>query len=383
MFAKWKKNVVGCAFFALIACGLSLSAAEGRKLSGVDDPDDALNRLFDRETHMIFRMVGRGSSSKWTIKGVANFQYNVLVEARSHILKKERLPRGRYRVVELHKFVKMSDMLGVSKADITIDTSDFNKQKFEELYKNLRALITVLSGPVPILAMDKAKSVAEAALNEVDGVSLKKVLDAIGLPGDAIIEDFVKGIFRQGFNAKIRPLEGKTYRVTYILGKNKLPISMSYTYEDGTSVTNDEEKAVLKRLNAFIDTHTVPNRKCRVGDEWPVHSGDIEQIMDPYVDSSFKGDITVKRVENDSDGTWNLIMKPADLAIVDDAGIATGSIKLKKGDGHVDPKNCTIEDIHVEGLAKMNRVSRNHWLFRSRISGWSAFVGKLTSIRLK
>ena len=383
MFANWKKNAVGSAVLALIICGLSLSAAEGRKLSGIADPNDALERLFDRETRMIFRMVGRGSSSKWAITGTANFQYNILIEARSHILKKERLPRGRYQVVELHKFEKMSDMLGVSKADITLNASDFNKQKFDELYKNLRALVTVLGGPVPSLALDRAKNVAEATLNRVDGVSLKKVLDVIGLPGDTMVNQFVKGIFQQGFNAKIRPLEGKTYRVTYILGKNKLPISMKYRYEDGTPVTSDEEKAVLNRLNVFIDTHTIPNRKCRVGDEWPVHSEDIEQVMDPYVDGRFKGDITVVRTENDPDGTWNLVMKPANLSIVDDEGVATGDIRLKKGDGHVDPKNCTIEDIRVEGLAKLNSVSRHHWLFRSRVSGWCAFVGKLTSIRLK
>lgn len=383
MFAKSKKKAVECVFFALITCGMSLCAAEGRKLSGVDDPNDALNRLFNRETHMVFQMVGRGSSSKWTIKGTANFQYNVLIEARSRILKKARLPRGRFEVVELHKFEKMSDMLGVSKADITINMRDFDKQKFDEFYRHLRILVTVLNGPVPGLAMDEAKSVADAVLKKVDGVSIKKVLDAIGLPGDALIEEFVKEIFRQGFNAKIRPLEGKTYKVTYILSKNKLPISMRYTYEDGTSVTNDEEKAVLDRLNLFIDTHTVPNRKCRVGDEWPVHSEDIEQVMDPYVDGHFKGDITVARTENDPDGTWNLIMKPADLSIINDEGIATGNVKLKKGDAHVDPKNCTIEDIRVEGMAKLNSVSRHHWLFRSRVSGWCAFVGKLTSIRLE
>lgn len=383
MFANWKKKAVECAFFALITCGLSLSAAAERNLSGVADPNDALDRLFDRETHMVFEMVGRGSSSKWTIKGTASFKYTVLVEARSRILKKERLPRGRFEVVELHKFEKMSDMLSVSKADISIDASDFEKQKFDEFYKNLRTLVTVLGGQLPGIVLDEAKDVADATLKQLDGVSIKKALDAMGFPGDAIIDEFVREIFQQGFNAKIRPLQGKTYKVTYILGKNKLPISLNYTYEDGTSVTNDEERAVLDRLNVFIDTHTVPNRKCRVGDEWAVDSRDLEQVMDPYVDGHFKGDITVVRSENAPDGTWNLVMKPANLSIVDEEGLATGNVKLEKGHSHVDPNKCTIEDIQVGGKAKLKSVSRNHWLFRSRVSGECDFMGKLTSIRLK
>jgi len=382
MFVKLRKKIAGSLLFAFTACGISLCAAEAeRMLSNVNDPDDAVSRLFDRETRCVFQMVGRGSSAKWCIRGAANFDYMVIVQAQSRIEKKTRLSRGRYEVVEKHTFEIMSDKLSVSKADISIQLDNFDSKKFDKFYGTLRSLILLLDGPGSIVGLDIAKSEAEKALKKVDGISITRLLEEMGLPGDAFAQGIVSDVFQQAFNARIRPLTGKTYKVIYTLGKNKLPISMSYTYEDGMPVTSEEERMVLDRLNAFIDTHTVPDRKCRVGDEWPVHAGDIEQVMDPYVDGHYIGDITVKRAENDPDGSWNLAMDPTVLSIVDDKGNITGSIRLEKGSGKVDPQNCTIEDIRIEGAARMNRVSSHHWLFQSRIAGWCQFVGKLKSIR--
>ena len=377
------KKLVGCVL-AFAACGTSLFAAEERNLSGVGDPEDAVDRLHDRETHMLFKMVGHGSSSRWLVKGAADFEYTVLLKAQSRILKKEQLPRGRYKVVELHKFQKATDMLSVSKTDITLDLSTFDVNKFEKCFKVL-CLLTTPFGRSPVLEFfkDDNMKVALKTLKAADGVSVQKLLSEMGLPGDQYAKSLVTNIFHDAFNGKIRPIEGKSFKFTYILDRNKMPISVTYTNEDGSDVTDDEVKQVLDRLNIFIDTHTVPSRKYRVGDVWPVCSKDIEMVFDPYIDGHLSGDITVVRSKNDPDGTWNLTMTPTGLRIVGDSGSTIGNIRLEKGNGKVDHRNCTIEEIYIEGLAKMNRVSSHHWLFQSRISGWSKFAGKLQSIRLK
>lgn len=365
-----------------LTAGASLFAKDGRILSPVKDQDDALSRLHDRTTKVVYEMKGRGSSSRWCLKGSVHFNYTIVMEAESKILEKTPLPGGGHKVVERHMIKLVSDKLGVSKEDLTIHLDDFDKKKFDQYFYTACGLIAIKKPEIAAI-MIGSKKATEAILVQFDGMSVKKALEDWGIPSEALVRDPITDQLQQAFRAKIRPNTGKTYRTEYTLNRNNIPITMEYTYADGTPVTDEEEKQILDRLNLFIDTQVVPDRKCRVGDIWTIHAEDIEQMMDPYVDGHYKGNITVKRSEDNKDGTWNIAMMPASLVICDENGKTTGNIRLDKGSGIVDQKNGTIEEIHVEGFAKLNRVSRHHWFFQAQVSGRSKFVGHLESIRMK
>lgn len=368
----------------ILVSALTLGGTSLFAISPIKDNRDAISRLHDRETHMMFEMVGRGSSSKWCLKGVANFNYTVVVDAESRIVEKTKLPGGEYQIVELHKIRLAADKLGVSEEDLIINLKDFDSENFDKFFNTACAIFAGLGAPEVSLELLALKKISDETLKKFDGVSVGKTLEQLGIPAKDLIRSGVISILQQAFSAKIRSATGKSYKVVYTLNKNRQPIAMRYTYADDKPVTDDEERKILDRLNVFIDTHTVPDRKCRVGDTWTIQAEDIQQVMDPYVDGNYVGDISVVRLKDDADKTWNLAMKEAKISILNkEEGNVTGNIALKKGTGKVDPKNCTVETVYVEGTAKLNRVSRHHWLFYSRIDGWCKFSGKLHSIRLK
>ena len=54
-------------------------------------------------------------------------------------------------------------------------------------------------------------------------------------------------------------------------------------------------------------------------------------------------------------------------------------MNLERGYAAINPKLVSINDLFVEGKAKLEKLSKHHWLFTSRISGECNFQGKVVT----
>ena len=83
-------------------------------------------------------------------------------------------------------------------------------------------------------------------------------------------------------------------------------MSVKFTCEDGTDVTNDEELMILRRVNTFIDSHLAPNPNCKPGDSWDVPVNCVQEVFAPYVEGTYSGKATFVRKENEPNGDWSM-----------------------------------------------------------------------------
>ena len=74
---------------------------------------------------------------------------------------------------------------------------------------------------------------------------------------------------------------------------------MRFAHEDGSTDLTEEEYLVLRRANAFMDSQLMPDRNCSPGSEWTVDAADFDSLLDPFVDGSYDGSVTVARKDNE------------------------------------------------------------------------------------
>ena len=154
---------------------------------------------------------------------------------------------------------------------------------------------------------------------------------------------------------------------------------VKFTYKDGREVTDKEEQMVLKRVNAFIDYNMVPNTDCMPGDNWVIQARDMQEVFDPYVEGTYSGSVRALRKANTQNGDWMIELSPSVIDVVNDNGNTTGHMNLERGYAAINPKLVSINDLFVEGKAKLEKLSKHHWLFQSRISGECSFQGKVVT----
>ena len=151
------------------------------------------------------------------------------------------------------------------------------------------------------------------------------------------------------------------------------------TYSNGEEVYDEEEQMVLNRVNAFIDYDLVPNNDCEPGDTWTVEANSIQELFDPYAEGRYSGTIAAERKANTPDGDWNVQLKPSVINVINTNNSTTGYYNLQRGYALVNPELISINELFAEGTAKIQKVSRHHWLFTARLSGECDFQGKLVS----
>ena len=343
----------------------------------------ALDRVFPKIMKGNFAMTGHGEDAKWGIGRAANFQHTLFVLAESEILSKKTLSGGTIKVEEIRTFHKVQDSLVVSDVDFKLALNTLPIETFSKMIDYAVDAWEVTTGDVPTGVMVKgAKNYFEKQLRAVDGISVRKLLGMGGLQPTPEVEATLNQIAASRLTRALggtRRISGKSYRVTYFQEKSGQPLMITFKNRDGSDVTDDEEKMILRRVNAFIDYNVVPNTECRPGDSWTVAAEDMQEVFDPFVEGRYSGDIKATRKSNAGNGDWRIELAPSTIRVIADNGTTTGTLQLKQGRAAVNPGKVTINEMFVDGNANLSKLSRHHWLFTARIDGLCDFQGRVVT----
>ncbi len=342
-------------------------------------PTSAVERIVPRVLKAEFIMKGRGQDAKWGISRKANFQYTIRVEAKSEILSKKTLPTGRIEVKEKRTFMVVSDNLVVSDVDFVLALDTVPMKEFSKGFDACAAIISSYYGRPDLgCVVIGGKDNLMQKLQKADGKGLRAMLGKYHLKLDDDAEEKLKKLAESQLTRAIgciRSIEGKSYLFEYMQEESGEPLMVDFKNEDGSDVTDEEQQMFLKRVNAFIDYHLVPNKNSAEGDEWVVYADDMQELFDPFVDGRYNGKIKVIRKSNAEDGDWRVVMRPGTVNVIGNSGTTTGSLIIESGKAKFDPKNISLNDMYVEGRANMNRLTRHHLLFTAKIDGDCEFQG--------
>ena len=343
----------------------------------------AVERVRSRTLKGEFQLTGHGEDAKWGIEEGANFVYTVIVDADSQIVEKETLSNGKIKVTENRTFNTVQDSMVVSKIDVKLALDTLPIEKFSTMIDTACVLWASMTGDVetPAVVMTSKNYVAEI-LKDVDGTSVKTLLGAVGIDLPDEMKNYVEKLANTTIKKAlggIRSISGKSYKLVYYQEENGKPLYIKITYSNGEEVIDEEEQMVLRRVNAFIDYDMVPDKDCEPGATWEVQASNIQELFDPYAEGSYSGKIGVERKVNTPDGDWYLQLKPSKIDVVNSNNNSTGYYNLQQGHALVNPKLVSISELFASGTASVQKVSKHHWLFTSRISGECEFQGKLVS----
>ncbi len=343
----------------------------------------AVDRVFPKVMKGNFAMVGRGEDAKWGIGRAANFQYNIFILAESEIISKEAREDGIIRVVEKRTFNKVQDSVVVSDVDLKLAIDTLPVGTFSKMIDGVAVGYTSLTGDAVTGATVVAgKNYLVEKLRSIDGLSARKLLGFIGFQPTPDIDAALNKLARSQFTKAlgvVRSISGKSYVISYYQEKNGQPLLVTFKNADGSEVTDDEEKMILKRVNAFIDYNVVPDEDCRPGDTWTIAAEDMQEVFDPFVDGTYTGNIKANRKSNAENGDWTVEMSPSSINVIADNGSTTGSLQLNRGRALVNPEKLSVNEMFVAGKAKIAKTSRHHLLFTARIDGLCDFQGRVVT----
>lgn len=248
-------------FAALIFGGiLSLSVNAGEVIKESKNVPD-VDRLQSRKIIGMFCMSGYGKDKDWGTSREIDFNHKIYTVIRSRILEKKVLPSGYIRVVEERTFDQYTEELQID-PKVKIDFSSLPINEFKDVVMTMGNL---LSRAQQTPAYSLGAKVAIDLLHELDGKELP-IPPAIR---DMIMEQY-KNKFLRMF-AYHRPVEGQTYRITYYQSKKGNPIKITFTNINGKPL-NEQEEAILKRVDAFINYTVLPETNKRIGGTWHVNA---------------------------------------------------------------------------------------------------------------
>ncbi len=346
-------------------------------------PESASDRIVSRVMKGEFGLTGRGEDAKWGIAKTANFRYTVMVIADSDILEKKKLPGGEIKVTEIRKFIRVQDGIVVSDVDMKLALDTLPVKAFSQAIDAAATLWTSMTGdPVLGTVIISGKNYAMEKLKKIDGTGARALLKSIVRKPAPEVEAAVNKIASAHVLKAlggIRSISGKSYKITYYQKASGMPMYVKFTYEDGSEVTDEEERMVLKRVNAFIDYNVIPNKECTPGDTWEIKAKDIEEVFDPYVEGTYSGTVRATRKENAKNGDWEIELAPSVINVINDDGNTTGHLNLERGTAFVEPKLVSINNLFVAGKAKLEKLSRHHFLFTARISGECDFQARVVT----
>jgi len=346
-------------------------------------PVSALERIVPRVMKGEFGLTGRGVDAKWGIAKTANFRYTVMVIADSDILEKKDLPGGKIKVTEVRKFDRVQDGIVVSDVDMKLALDTLPIKAFAQAIDAAVTVWTSMSGdPAGGALVLSGKDYVMEKLKKIDGTGVRALLGSIGLKPAPELEAAVNKIANAHVLKAlggIRSISGKSYKITYYQEASGMPMYVKFTYEDGSEVTDEEERMVLKRVNAFIDYNVIPNKGCTPGDTWEIKAKDIEEVFDPYVEGTYSGTVRATRKENAQNGDWEIELAPSVINVINDDGNTTGHLNLERGQAFVNPKLVSVNNLFVEGKAKLEKLSRHHFLFTAKISGECDFQARVVT----
>lgn len=353
------------------------------KISKKSISTSAVDRVISRTMRGEFQLKGRGEDANWGLSREANFVCTEIVVADSKIIENKTMPDGEIKVTEIRTFNTVQDSIVVSDVDVKLALDTLPIKAFSAMIDAAAIVYTSMTGDTETAAnVLESKDYVMEALRDVDGTSAKNLLGAVGIELPEIIQTNVDKLVNTNIRKAlggIRAISGKSYKITYTQEKDGTPLYVKITYSNGDEVYDEEEQMVLKRVNAFIDYDLVPNKDCEPGDKWTVEANNIQELFDPYAEGRYSGTIGVERTANTPDGDWNIKLNPSVINVINANNNTTGFYNLQHGYAIVDSDLASVRELFGAGTAKIQKVSKHHWLFTAKISGECEFQGKLVS----
>ncbi len=345
---------------------------------------DAVKRVVPRKIRGEFNLVGRGEDAKWGVGTTANFKYTSIMDVDSKIESKEVLPGGEIKVTEVRTFNAVQDSLVVSDVDFKLTLQTVPLRAFSQAVGALAVAWGALTGDaLTASGIVKGTDVLVNRLKEMDGTGVRQLLGTAGIQPTADVEAKVNQIIDAKVKKAmgvVRDISGKSYRISYYQTKSGQPMYITFTYADGSRVTNEQELRVMRRVNAFLDSNLVPEKGNRPGDTWVVSASDLEGLLDPNADGYYEGKITATRQDDDpKTGYWNVSLSPSQITVCASGGNTTGGLMLENGYMRVLPETLCVEDLFAEGTARIEQLSKHHLLFTARIEGECRFQGRVVT----
>ena len=342
----------------------------------------AVNRIYSKVMHGNFSMTGRGEDAKWGIGRAANFKYNLFFSAESKIISKKTQQDGSIKIIEKRKFGKVVDSVVASNVDFKLNLSTVPVNTFRKAVGMAAIAYASLTGEPIGTGLVETTNFALKYLQTLDGKSLRGLLGLFDISPTVEMEETINKLVSSSLTRalhKTRAISDKSYIFTYIQEANGQPLYITVKNSDGSDITNEEEKLMLKRVNSFIDYNLVPNENCKQGDTWTISAEDIQEIFDPFADGKYEGNISVSRLDNYSNGDWTIKMQPSAIKVVADNGTTTGNLIIKKGKAFINPANICVNELQISGQAKLNRATKHHLLFTARMNGMCDFEGRIVT----
>lgn len=329
---------------------------------------------------------GRAENANWGVRGMCSFVLNYFVDCDAEVVSKKETAGGEIKVVEKRTFKIIRQDLQLSESDVELAL--FETLPLDKAYmavKGVGELLLMCGEPTCMgigESMADGADVAIGALKAVDGKNVRGLFNTLGVSLPDAAEKKINDFVIKRVNDIIKPsqLEGKSYLITYFQDKDSgAPLRVDFTYADGSEIKTEEERLVLRRANAFMDSKFVPDKSCSPGDTWTVDSSEFDCLFDPYVEGAYCGDVTIERKDNDKDGDWIIGMQPCNVSVRSDNGRTTGELRIESGNAKVDAKNVFVKSIVITGKGSLTNLTPHHLLFKSRFEGDCSIRGTMVT----
>jgi len=227
-----------------------------------------------------------------------------------------------------------------------------------------------LGGPGEALLLGLAKvfnlpSAFAATAHAVDGTSLKPALQALRWAG--VSPESIGGLDDKSVKmfAQVDQLSGKKVRLTYEDGRGVQKVEAV-----AGEMTADERRFHFASV-LLSDSLIIPDVDIKIGNTWSVDGSNFANLIDPGLLSQAGGEVILKRADDHivQNKTCRHVAIESGRITIDDSNAREGRI------GHFEPKGSlyfsTEDQIVVQarlrGTAKLERFSKNHLLFESRM----------------
>ena len=344
----------------------------------------------------VFEASGKGEHASYgnTVRG--SYLYTTTVIAQSEVKEKnEDKTTGKIRVVERRKFLQARDNLSLSNIDFALALDTLPVDQVGTWVDNVCNLVggtcAIVTSVAPVTApymaiagggvtaFKVAVASAFATLHKIDGTSARGLLGAFGVKVPGNLERFVNERLSQWTKKqfsearqKLQSIEGKSFLIIYTQEASGKPLNVDYENEDGKPIT-DTEWEILRTANVFLDSNTVPDTRCRVGDAWTIWADEVQELFGAAGDGRAEGKIRVERVADQSDGNWTLRLEPAEILFRTNDGTAAGKMNIKDGNGLVDAKNVSVKSLHATASGNLRSINKKRhalfFVFVKRIEG--------------
>ena len=329
-----------------------------------------------------FVLIGKQSSAQLGMRLAMDFRYAVVVEAKSELLSKEIMPTGEIELKKKRTFLNVIDSIVPSDADIVLDLESLPTKEFSKLVDATGVLLASLGANEEGTALIDAKNeMKQKAKDDTNGMGVRAWIEATGQKLQDELKNKLNEIGMDEMKKGLGDMEsisGKSYLINYLLEENGQLSQIDYKNADGSDITEKEELMVLKRVNALMDYQLAHDKKSKPGVKWGLYADEMQELLAPFLEGKYSGEIAVERQHNAKNGDWVIDMHPSTITIISEGGSTTGKLEIEKGQIIMNPSNVNIciDEMFVNGRVNLEKLTRQYYFLSSKVDGWCRFKGR-------